>query len=56
MGHLNEKFNQITDYINGILNDHQGVGLSVTIVKDSDIIYSKGFGYSQIQPLNQPRK
>ena len=54
MGQLNEKLNQITDYINGILNNHQGVGLSVTIVKDSNIIYSKGFGYSQIQPLNQP--
>lgn len=54
MGHRNEKFNQITDYINGILNDHQGVGLSVAIVKDSAIIYSKGFGYSQIHPLNQP--
>lgn len=54
MGHLNEKCNQITDYINGMLNDHQGVGLSVTIVKDSDIIFSKGFGYSQIQPFYQP--
>lgn len=54
MDYVKEKFKQITDYINEILNDQQGVGLSVTIVKDSDIIYSKGFGYSQIQPLNQP--
>lgn len=48
------KLNEITDYINGIINDHQGVGLSVAIVKDSDIIYSKGFGHSQIQPVNRP--
>ena len=27
--------------------------MSVAIVKDSDIIYSKGFGYYQIQPVNQ---
>ncbi|MFC7371976.1 serine hydrolase [Fictibacillus iocasae] len=46
------KVNEITDYINGMINDHQGVGLSVAIVKDSDMIYSKGFGYSQIQPVN----
>ncbi len=48
------KLKQITDYINELINNHQGVGLSVAIVKDSEIIYSKGFGYSQIQPLNQP--
>ncbi len=49
-----DKLNQITDYINGIINDHQGVGLSVAIVKDSDIIYSKGFGYSRVKPVNSP--
>ena len=48
------KLNLITDYINEIINNQQGVGLSVAIVKDSDIIYSKGFGYSQIQPVNRP--
>ncbi|MFJ8067250.1 serine hydrolase [Psychrobacillus sp. NPDC096426] len=44
----------MTDYLNEIINNQQGVGLSVAIVKDSDIIYSKGFGYSQIQPVNRP--
>ncbi|WP_342429634.1 serine hydrolase domain-containing protein [Neobacillus sp. FSL H8-0543] len=47
------KLNQITDYINELLSNNEGVGLSVAIVKDSDIIYSKGFGYSQIQPVNR---
>ena len=50
----NYKLNQITDYINEIIKNEQGVGLSVAIVKDSDTIYSKGFGYSQIQPFNKP--
>ncbi|MGE7979507.1 serine hydrolase domain-containing protein [Psychrobacillus sp. NPDC093200] len=48
------KLNQITDYINELINNQQGVGLSVAIVKDSEIICSKGFGHAQIQPLNQP--
>jgi CubicO group peptidase (beta-lactamase class C family) len=46
--------NQITDFINEHLSKNEDVGLSVAIVKDSDIIYSKGFGYSQIQPENRP--
>jgi CubicO group peptidase (beta-lactamase class C family) len=54
MGQLNEKLDQITTYINEMINEHQGVGLSVSIVKDTDIIYSKGFGYSQIQQINKP--
>jgi CubicO group peptidase (beta-lactamase class C family) len=48
------KLNLITDYINEMITNQQGVGVSVAIVKDSDIIYSKGFGYSQIQPVNRP--
>ncbi|TMU87259.1 beta-lactamase family protein [Bacillus sp. BHET2] len=44
------KLDHITDYINQIMNNQQGVGVSVAIVKGADIIYSKGFGYSQIQP------
>jgi CubicO group peptidase (beta-lactamase class C family) len=48
------QLNQITDYINELLSNNEGVGMSVAIVKDSDIIYSKGFGYSQIQPENRP--
>ncbi|WP_421383430.1 serine hydrolase domain-containing protein [Bacillus salacetis] len=46
--------NQITNYINEILQDQQGTGLSVSIVKDKDIIYSKGFGHSRIQPDMKP--
>lgn len=45
--------NLITDYINEIIHEQQGVGLSVAIVKDSSIIYSKGFGYSQLQPVKR---
>ncbi|MEH7254623.1 glycosyltransferase family 10 [Neobacillus niacini] len=37
------KLNLITDYINEIIDNQQGVGVSVAIVKDSDIIYSNGF-------------
>ena len=54
MKQLTEQLNQITDYINERMNTQQGVGLSVAIVKDSGIIYSKGFGSSQIQPAYQP--
>ncbi|MEI2665791.1 serine hydrolase domain-containing protein [Rossellomorea sp. LJF3] len=49
-----EKLDNITDYIEHIMNDQQGVGASVAIVNGSDIIYSKGFGHSQIHPVNQP--
>lgn len=34
MKQSNYKLNQITDYINEIINNEQGVGLSVAIVKD----------------------
>ncbi|QHJ70011.1 serine hydrolase domain-containing protein [Planococcus halotolerans] len=50
MTHLNEKLGQITDYINKMVTEHTSVGLSVAIVKDDDIIYSKGFGLSRLQP------
>lgn len=49
-----EKLENITDYIEHIMNDQQGVGASVAIVKGSDIIYSRGFGNSRISPINQP--
>jgi CubicO group peptidase (beta-lactamase class C family) len=48
-----QNLNQLTKYINEILRTHQGAGVSVAIVKDSDIIYSKGFGHSRIHP-NRP--
>ncbi|MDX8344643.1 serine hydrolase domain-containing protein [Rossellomorea sp. YZS02] len=54
MNQLKDKLEHITQYINQLLIDQEGVGLSVAIVKNSDIIYSRGFGYSQIQPVKQP--
>lgn len=54
MNQTTYKLDKITDFINEMMKEHQGVGVSVAIVKDSDIIYSKGFGYSQIHPVNQP--
>ncbi|WP_226671970.1 serine hydrolase domain-containing protein [Rossellomorea aquimaris] len=54
MNQLIDKLEHITQYINQLLMKQEGVGLSVAIVKDSDIIYSRGFGYSQIQPVKQP--
>ncbi len=44
MKQTTEKLKKITDYIEEIMNDQQGVGASVAIVKGSDIIYSRGFG------------
>ncbi|MBH9964897.1 serine hydrolase domain-containing protein [[Bacillus] enclensis] len=44
------KLDSISDYINQLMIEQDGVGVSVAIVKGSDIIYSKGFGYSRIQP------
>ncbi|WP_064093316.1 serine hydrolase domain-containing protein [Rossellomorea aquimaris] len=49
-----DQIKQITEYINEMMKSHQGVGLSVAIVKDSDFIYSNGFGSSQTHPVNQP--
>ncbi len=49
-----DKLNQITEYINEMMNNQQGAGLSVAIVKDSRTIYSKGFGSSKIQAVKQP--
>ncbi|WP_409253209.1 serine hydrolase domain-containing protein [Bacillus sp. SCS-153A] len=54
MEKINEKCNQITDYINEIFHDRNSVGLGVAVVKDSHIVYSKGFGHSQIHPVNKP--
>ncbi|MGF2616283.1 beta-lactamase family protein [Rossellomorea vietnamensis] len=50
---LNEKLDQISRYINETLNEQQGVGVAVSIVQGSDIIYSNGFGHSQGQPVNK---
>jgi CubicO group peptidase (beta-lactamase class C family) len=48
------KLDSISDYINQLMSEQGGVGLSVAIVKGSETIYSKGFGYSRIQPDIQP--
>ncbi|WP_281975352.1 serine hydrolase domain-containing protein [Halobacillus litoralis] len=53
MERFTEQLNQVTEYIKSMMNDHQGVGVSVSIVKNDDIIYSEGFGYSQIQPMRR---
>ncbi|XXM73124.1 serine hydrolase domain-containing protein [Lysinibacillus sphaericus] len=50
----NSKLDSISDYINQLMREQDGAGVSVAIVKGSDTIYSKGFGYSRIQPDKQP--
>ncbi|MEM5592389.1 hypothetical protein AAHH67_12935 [Niallia circulans] len=40
------KLKRLTNYINGMRNDQKGVRGSVVIIKDTDIISSKGFGYA----------
>ncbi|MGM0751723.1 MAG: serine hydrolase domain-containing protein [Bacillota bacterium] len=54
MKHFNEEGIQITQYINELLHDHKGVGVSVTIVKDAETIYSKGFGNARIRHGERP--
>lgn len=54
MKHLNEQCKQVTEYINELLHEHKGVGVSVAIVKDSETIYSKGFGNARIGPAERP--
>ncbi|MGE6753704.1 serine hydrolase domain-containing protein [Rossellomorea sp. NPDC071047] len=54
MKSLNEKCNQITQYINELLHDQQGVGVSVAIVKDAETVYSKGFGNARIGSAERP--
>ncbi|WP_336960373.1 serine hydrolase [Chryseobacterium contaminans] len=40
-----ENLKGLDDEINKILNDYKAVGLSVAIVKNDKIIYTKGYGY-----------
>ncbi|TYS81775.1 beta-lactamase family protein [Rossellomorea aquimaris] len=54
MKQINEQYNQLTDYISDLLPDHHGVGVSVAIVKDSETIYSKGFGNARIGHAERP--
>lgn len=49
MTKYNEKLDQITDDINKMMKRQPTVGLSVAIVKSDNIIYSQGFGHSQLQ-------
>ncbi|QWC21129.1 serine hydrolase [Bacillus haikouensis] len=51
---ITSRLDIISDYINKLMIEQDGVGVSVAIVKGSDTIYSKGFGNSRIQPDNQP--
>ncbi|MCA1065730.1 serine hydrolase domain-containing protein [Rossellomorea sp. AcN35-11] len=54
MQNYTETMNQLTDSINEMLHQHKGAGCSVAIVKDAEIIYSKGFGHSRLQPEERP--
>ncbi|OHX52943.1 hypothetical protein BB776_01925 [Planococcus salinarum] len=45
-----EKLDRVTDYITEMMEAQPTAGVSVAIVKDGDIIYSRGFGHSQLQP------
>ncbi|MBW1295058.1 serine hydrolase [Aquimarina litoralis] len=48
-------WNQIDHQIRSLMESYQAVGLSVAIVKDGKILYSKGFGYRDLdnkQPVN----
>lgn len=40
-----ENLKGLDEEINKILNDYKAVGISVVIVKNDKIIYSKGYGY-----------
>lgn len=54
MNQYREQLNCISAHITELINDQKSVGLSVAIVKDSKIIYSEGFGASQIIPQQLP--
>ncbi len=54
MEQYSKQLKSISRYINDLLNDQGGVGLSVAIVKESQTIYSEGFGASQINPEQLP--
>lgn len=53
MSQMTEKLERITEFIVEKMENHQTAGLSVAIVKDAHIIYSKGFGHSRLHP-DQP--
>jgi CubicO group peptidase (beta-lactamase class C family) len=43
------ELNGIEDDINYLIKQYDAVGLSVAVVKDGEIIYSKGFGYRDLE-------
>lgn len=40
-----ENLKEIDEEINAIMKDYQAVGISIAIVKNDEVIYSKGYGY-----------
>ncbi|WP_053367859.1 serine hydrolase domain-containing protein [Bacillus sp. FJAT-27245] len=55
MKNPDSKLDQITDFINGLCEEQHTVGISVSITLEKEIVYAKGFGYSQLgkQPLKK---
>ena len=45
---VDHNLNGIDDEINLLMNEYKAVGLSVAVVKDNEIIFSKGFGYRNL--------
>lgn len=50
---LTNRIKKIDNMINDIMGEHT-VGMSVSIVKEDRVIFSKGFGYSQLEPVKKP--
>ncbi|WP_342568181.1 serine hydrolase domain-containing protein [Psychrobacillus sp. FSL K6-4046] len=46
---INTKLEEIDALINGVIEE-QGVGISVSIVKNGKLIFAKGYGYAQLEP------
>lgn len=56
-GQENEnRLNGIDQEIETLLNSYKAVGLSISVVKNNEIVYSKGFGYRDLEknlPVNE---
>ncbi|MGJ8685686.1 MAG: serine hydrolase [Nonlabens sp.] len=53
---IENRLNGIDQEIETLLNSYKAVGLSVSVVKNNEIIYSKGFGYRDLEkklPVNE---
>ncbi|MBM7694410.1 CubicO group peptidase (beta-lactamase class C family) [Peribacillus deserti] len=54
MKYISSKVDRVTEYIEEQVDQGQAAGVSVCLVQGSSILYSRGFGLSQITPV--PRK